>query len=239
MTGSKRVLIVDDEPNVRLVFTTVLELAGYATLVAENGELALRLLAEGPVDLILLDLRMPGIDGMEVLRSLRNLGVTTPTVIVTAHGSVPDAVAAMKLGAIDFLSKPLTPEVLRREVAAILTRQVDDPPASTPAETISMTVATRFSDNLRQAKKALNARRFVEADIFLRQAIALEPESAEAHNLQGVLHEVCSRYDASYRSYKTALKADADYEPARQNMLRYYEQFTFGRSKVPIDTGES
>ena len=64
MNHPKRVLIVDDEPNVRLVFKTVLELAGYTTLVAETGEDALRQLAEGPVDLILLDLRMPGLDGI-------------------------------------------------------------------------------------------------------------------------------------------------------------------------------
>jgi len=125
MSALKRVLIVDDEPNVRLVFATALELAGYSTIAAENGEVALRMVAEGSIDLILLDLRMPGIDGMEVLRSLRDLGITIPTVIVTAHGSVPDAVSAMKLGAVDFLIKPLTPEALRREVAAILARTAD------------------------------------------------------------------------------------------------------------------
>ena len=70
------------------------------------------------------------------------------------------------------------------------------------------------------------------------EAIALVPDSAEAHNLMGVLHELRNEHDSSYREYKAALKADKRYEPARHNMTRYYERFTFGRSAVPIDTGD-
>jgi DNA-binding response OmpR family regulator len=235
----KHILIVDDEPNVRLVFRTTLETAGYATSAADDGETALRWLSTVSADLILLDLRMPGIGGMGVLESLRHSGVTTPVVIVTAHGSVPDAVAAMKLGAIDFLSKPLTPDTLRRVVADVLDREA--PPVRSPgpaADVEPVTAASRFADNLRRAKRALNARWFDEADIFLRQATALGPDSAEAHNLMGVLHEVRGEHDASYRSYKAALKADARYEPAQHNMRRYYERVTFGRSEVPVDTGD-
>ncbi len=65
---------------------------------------------------------MPRIGGMEVLARLRDAGIDVPVIIVTAHGSIPDAVAAMKLGAIDFLSKPLTPDALRRAVAEVLDR---------------------------------------------------------------------------------------------------------------------
>ncbi len=117
-----RILIVDDEPNVRLVFRTALEAAGYNVEEAEDGDTALDRLEWSPADLILLDLKMPGIGGMETLQRLREAGNDVPVVIVTAHGSIPDAVAAMRLGAIDFLSKPLRPEALRKVVGDVVRR---------------------------------------------------------------------------------------------------------------------
>ena len=111
MTGAARILIVDDEPNVRLVFRTALEAVGYAVDEVADGGAALDRLRESPADLVLLDLQMPRLDGMATLARLREAGDDVPVVIITAHGSVPDAVAAMKLGAIDFLAKPLTPDV--------------------------------------------------------------------------------------------------------------------------------
>ena len=119
---SKHILIVDDEPNVRLVFRTALESVGYTVAEAEDGASALEWLARSPTDLVLLDLQMPGVGGMEVLRRLRDAGNDVPVVIVTAHGSIPDAVQAMKLGAIDFLTKPLNPEPLRHVVASVIRR---------------------------------------------------------------------------------------------------------------------
>src|SRR4051794_7463200 len=114
MNPHATVLIVDDEPGIRLMFRTTLESLGYTTREAGDGAAALATLAEGRPDVVLLDLKMPVMDGMETLRRMRDSGDDTPVVIVTAHGSVPDAVAAMKLGAVDFLSKPITPDALRR-----------------------------------------------------------------------------------------------------------------------------
>jgi two-component SAPR family response regulator len=147
----------------------------------------------------------------------------------------------MKLGAIDFLMKPLTPERLRTAVAEMIERQMEQKSAvkvgSNPPGPV--TVSSQFTENLRNAKHALNRCSFEEAEVFLKQAIALNPNSAESHNLMGVLHECRNEHDASYREYRAALKADRDYEPARHNMTRYYERFTFGRSDLALDTGES
>ena len=77
-------------------------------------------LREARLDLILLDLKMPVLDGMETLRRLREAGNLVPVVIITAHGSVADAVAAMKQGAIDFVPKPVSPTTLREVVARVL-----------------------------------------------------------------------------------------------------------------------
>jgi DNA-binding response OmpR family regulator len=240
MNRVTRILIVDDEPNVRLVFRTALEPVGHAVDEAGDGHEALRSVAEYAPDLMLLDLHMPHLDGMTTLRRLREGGSDVPVVIVTAHGNVPNAVEAMKLGAIDFLQKPLTPEQLREAVADILARHAAPPEPSrrsTPEEG-PVTVTSQFAANLARAKRALNNRWFEEAEVYLRQAIALKPDSAEAHNHLGVLHELSNEHDASYREYKAALKADRHYAPAEHNMTRYYERFTFGRSEIPVDTGE-
>ena len=235
------ILVVDDEPNVRLVFRTALASPGYSVSLAEDGETALALAEQNAFDLILLDLQMPGLGGMDVLESLREGGNDVPVVIVTAQGSIPDVVRAMRLGAIDFVSKPLTPEALRVVVAEVLERS--EVPRAAPAPGPGedghepVTAASEFIRLMTRAKRALNLRAFDEAEVFLKQAVALEPNSAGAHNLMGVVHESRNRHDEAYRAYKAALKADKHYEPAKHNMTRYYERFTFGRSDLPVDTG--
>ena len=238
MDNIPTILIVDDEPNVRLVFRTALESAGFATAEAADGEAALDRLRDRylPIELILLDLQMPGLGGMETLRRLRATGDRTPVVIVTAHGSIPDAVAAVKQGAIDFLSKPLTPDSLRAVVAEVLERHGPETDRERPARA-TLTAAGQYAQDLRDAKRLLNHLEFDRAEASLRRALAIYPQSAEAHNLMGVLHESRDEHDASYREYRAALKADRHYEPARHNMRRYYERFTFGRSEVPLDLG--
>jgi DNA-binding NtrC family response regulator len=187
MDPKKCVLIVDDEPNVRLMLQTTLESVGYQVIEAEDGHAALeRVRREGAgCDLILLDLRMPKMDGMELLSRLRAEGSVVPVVILTAHGSIPDAVSAMKLGAIDFLTKPITPEALRRVVAEVIERHAAPPAAARPAAA-SPELSDRSKQvafDLARAKRALNRGQFSEAASLLKELIALEPGSAEAGEL--------------------------------------------------------
>jgi DNA-binding NtrC family response regulator len=116
------ILIVDDEPNVRLTYRTALETEGLEVHEASDGLVALNAMSERQFDLAILDMRMPEVSGLELLERMRRQEIQTPVVIVTAYGDVPHAVRAMKLGAIDFLEKPLTPETLRAMVAEILRR---------------------------------------------------------------------------------------------------------------------
>jgi len=238
MNSASRILVVDDEPNVRLVFRTTLETAGYDVTEAADGASVVEVLRGGEADLVFLDLRMPGMDGIDVLRHLRDAGNDVPVVIVTAHGDVPNAVQAMKLGAIDFLAKPLSPEALRKVTLEVLSRHAVRPLPGMRAQDEPVTAAAQFALNLNHAKRALNRREFSEAEVYLKQAVGLDDHSAEAHNLMGVMHELRNEHDASYRSYRAALKADPHYEPAKHNMSRYYELFTFGASKVPVDMGD-
>jgi DNA-binding NtrC family response regulator len=118
----KRVLVIDDEPNVRTVLTMLLEDDGYEVLAAENGEAGIAILEDGPsVDLVITDLKMPGKDGMAVLRHMREIGREAPLVMVTAYGSIEKAVEAMKGGAVDFITKPFNKDVIRHIVHKILT----------------------------------------------------------------------------------------------------------------------
>src|ERR1700730_3082784 len=121
----KRILVVDDEPNVRLNYRITLDVEGYEVKEASGAKEAIELLHEQLFDLAILDLRMPDTDGLELLRLIREEGVPAPSVITTAYFDVPKAVRAMKLGAIDFLQKPLRPAELRAVVGEILGRHDD------------------------------------------------------------------------------------------------------------------
>jgi DNA-binding NtrC family response regulator len=164
MAETTRILIVDDEPNVRLVFRTALESAGFAVTEARDGQEALGLIQDDSFALVLLDLRMPGTDGMETLRLMRSKGVGVPVVVVSAHGSIPDVVAAMRLGVVDFIPKPLAPETLRRVVreAVIFGRGLLTQ-ASPARERLT-------HEALARARQALECGECDEADFFLRVA---------------------------------------------------------------------
>ncbi len=110
---SKRVLIVDDEKNMRWVLGQALSSEGFEIAEATNGNEALEAVAELEPDVMILDHRMPGKDGMEVLRTLRAKGVDFPIIMLTAHGNVATAVEAMRAGATEYLTKPFDLEELK------------------------------------------------------------------------------------------------------------------------------
>jgi CheY-like chemotaxis protein len=118
-----RVLVVDDEEHLRRVMRLTLEASGYDVAEASDGETALRLFGDGErFDAILLDQRMPGLDGLETLRRMKTRSAHACIIMVTAYATVELAVDAMKLGATDFVRKPMTPETLRHAVAAALAK---------------------------------------------------------------------------------------------------------------------
>ena len=121
MTSLKaRVLIVDDEPMLRRTMSDRLKFWDCTTEEAANGEDALALLAKSSFDLVLLDIKMPGINGLEVLRTMRERKDLTDVVVLTAHASVEAAVEAVKNGAVDFLLKPADFELVKNTVSRVL-----------------------------------------------------------------------------------------------------------------------
>ena len=107
-----RILIVEDRDSLRRMLSTALGQEGHEIVAAENGDTALTELQRTDFDLVLTDLKLPGVSGLEVLAEAREGQPRVPVIVMTAYGTVQTAVEAMKLGAVDFLEKPIEIEDL-------------------------------------------------------------------------------------------------------------------------------
>jgi len=114
------ILLVDDEANVRTVFSDVLKRAGYRVKAVEDGHKAVKEVEEKTYNLALVDLRMPKMDGIEVLENIKKKKPEIPVIIYTGYGSVTTAVEAMRKGASDYLNKPFSPEELKLAIKKVL-----------------------------------------------------------------------------------------------------------------------
>lgn len=120
--GNRRILVVDDEPHIRRVLEVILGSSGFDVVLASDGMQGLDNLSREPVDLILLDLMMPGANGLEILSKIRANPerANTPVIILTAKGQDTDREAALAGGASDFLTKPFSPKKLVARIEEIL-----------------------------------------------------------------------------------------------------------------------
>jgi DNA-binding response OmpR family regulator len=224
-------MVVDDEPGIHLLARTTLEADGCEVIGATDGESALEALRDTPVDLILLDLRMPLIDGLETLRRLRQIGDDTPVIIVTAYSTAPKAVEAMKLGAIDFLSKPLTPVDLRRVVSEVIEGHSAPRRGTRPrsAEEHTGSPASVAEDqpavDLTAVKVAMDAGDFDLATALLDRVIDTHPDAPAALALMGLLLERRGLEHAAYHEYRRALAVDPNNVDAQASMRRYCARF--------------
>ncbi|NEP16208.1 MAG: response regulator [Leptolyngbya sp. SIO4C1] len=202
------ILIVDDEKTIRLTIAQALESEGHTTTAAADGRSALEALQETAFDLMLLDLNMPGMDGMGVLRQATEQQPDLKVAIISAHGTVDNAVDAMKLGAMDFLQKPFTPAELRELVEQILGRSAA---AADPADYEAQVAAARHYAGERQ---------FDQAKALIKEAIGAHPEKPDAFNLLGELLEISGDRLEALKNYRVALDLDPTYEPAKANLSR-------------------
>ena len=120
--GNRCILVVDDEPHIRRVLEVILGSSGFEVVIASDGMQGLDNLGREPVDLILLDLMMPGASGLEILSKIRANPdrANTPVIILTAKGQDTDREAALAGGANDFLTKPFSPRKLIARIEEIL-----------------------------------------------------------------------------------------------------------------------
>jgi DNA-binding NtrC family response regulator len=208
MNDAPAVLVVDDERNIRLTLSMALEALNIPVDTAENGEEALQKLAEKSFQLMLLDLKLPDIDGLEVLRQVVDKHSATKVIIITAYGSVEVAVEAMKLGAIDFLQKPFQPT----EVRDMVRRLLQAPPEDEPPRNYDYYV------NL--AKQSVKAGEFEVARVYAKKAIFIKYNRPEAYNILGGIYEVKGDRQEARNNYQLALDMDPSYEPAKQNLTK-------------------
>lgn len=132
-----KILIVDDEVNLRKLLSVVLEKENYQVFLAEDGEQALNIIKQQPLDLVLMDIRMPKINGLEALKEIKTIDEKIPVILMTAYAGVATAVEALKLGAFDYIVKPFDLNDLRsliRKTLALKTLRHSEQPAVNPIE---------------------------------------------------------------------------------------------------------
>lgn len=202
-----RVLVVDDEKNIRLTVKEALTGMDLTIDTASDGAEALAMLDESTYWLMLLDIKMPGIDGMEVLRRLRKAGSEVRVVMITAHGTIANAVEAMKLGAVDFLQKPFTPQDIRSLVTRVMDR-----------ETMDARNVRDYEGCIELARRSMSHRDFDAARSYVERAIHIADAEPEAYNLVGVLSEIAGDRFEAQQFYRKALEIDPEFAPARANL---------------------
>ncbi|MEW6667242.1 MAG: response regulator [Thermodesulfobacteriota bacterium] len=218
----KPILVIDDEKNIRLTMSNSLEPLGLPVHTAVNGEEALQKLRQAPFGLVFLDLKMPGMDGMDVLRRIRDDWPKVRVVIITAHGTIESAVEAMKLGAVDFVQKPFSPAEIRDLASRVLEREaLDEATADDCPLLVELT------------KRHITDRDFDSAAETARKAIAADPGQPEAYNLLGALLEIKGNGLEAQKFYRAAIDIDPTFKPARANLERITSWHKFGK----IDLG--
>jgi DNA-binding NtrC family response regulator len=225
MTATKRILIVDDDPSICLMLSLALNNLGAEVETASSGQAALAAIEQRDFGIALLDIWMPALDGMEVLRRMKIIAPQIRVIMMTAHGGIESAVAAMKLGAVDFIQKPFTPMEIRNLVETVMRR-----------ETLDDTMAKDYAACIELAKKCITDHRFSAADAHLRKAVAIDPSRAEAFNLLGAVLEIQGAHPSeALRNYHAALALDGSYAPARRNIHRVAGENKYRRGKIDID----
>ena len=217
------VLVVDDEKNVRLPLRQALEDLGLQVNTAAGGEEALDRIEDTEHDLMLLDLRMPGLDGLEVLQRTRRQAPDLPVVIVTAHGTVKNAVQAMRRGAVDVLLKPISLDSLRELVNRVLQRPTVE------------TETAPYDEWIRLATWHIRHQRTEAARNCLREAIDQDDQRPKAHTLLGILEGTAGNLDDARRYLEAAVGRDPDAATAQLLLDRLREE----DHPFPVDRPEA
>ncbi len=204
-----KILVVDDEPNLRKSLAQSLASLGHPVESALNGEEALTRLGDQAIGLMILDLKLPGMDGIEVLKKASEARPDLRVIMVTAFGTVERAVEAMRLGAVDFLQKPFSPEQIRELVQAVLDR-----------DRLKESEAADYRGRLELAKRSMRQRAFTPALEHVKKAVALDPYRPEAYNLAGAHQQILPPGEVAIRNTRRAVEVDPTFAPARQNLER-------------------
>jgi len=185
----KKVLVVDDTKNIRMLLTTCLELKGYKVLTAEAGKAAIDIMQKekDSIDIIFLDIKMPEMNGTEVLKIIREMGAKCPVIIMTAYATVKNAVDCTKLGAVAYLQKPFSPG----KVSSILEEILN---CSESCDENSMYLE-KENILILKSKELLEGERFEEAHNTLKTVLEINPYNKEIYNLISKANKNMKKFD--------------------------------------------
>ena len=210
MTGD-RILVVDDEPQILRALSTNLRARGYEVSTAASGEEALRLAAEGHPDLVVLDLGLPGIDGIEVVRGLRGW-TAVPVIVLSVRDAEADKVAALDAGADDYVTKPFGMDELLARMRAALRRSTpaDEAPV---VETGDLKVDLQARRVLRDGEEVrLTPTEWHVVEILARNHDKLVTQRELLHEVWGPAYEVETNY---LRVYMARIRAKLETDPSQ------------------------
>lgn len=173
----KEVLVVDDTKNIRNLLTTCLELKNYKVITAEDGKSAIDIVSKenSDIDIIFLDIRMPEMNGTEVLKKIRDMGVKCPVIIMTAYATVKNAIDCTRLGAVAYLQKPFSPD----RVSSVL----DEIIASAENFEIKENLIQEEENAINRVKELIAEEKYEEAHLGLKSALAINPYNKEIYKL--------------------------------------------------------
>ena len=200
------VLVVEDEPNIGELLRTYLQRDGHRVIWVRRGEDALVELRRHPIKLVLLDIRLPGIDGFEVCR---RIGGSVPVIMLTARDEEADRVAGLELGADDYVTKPFSPRELMARVKAVLRRAAAQPVADDVSRAGPMTLARGAREvHVDGRKVTLTQREFDLLEYLLRRAGRWSPATS-----------CSSRYGASSPRARRARSRSTSPSCARSSVI--------------------
>lgn len=162
-----RILIVDDEPHIVALVARALHADGYETLTADDGQAALDRALEGDIDLVILDVGLPSMDGFDVLRTLRGQGVQIPVIMLTARSATSDAIDGLDAGASDYVPKPFSVAELMARVRSRLRERAGAATTTVTQGDVTLDILARRT-TVGGKEIDLSAREFALAEQFLR-----------------------------------------------------------------------
>lgn len=189
----KRILVIDDTKNIRMLLTKCLEHEGYQVETAKDGQEALEMFSKSKYDLAFLDIKMSKISGTEVLKSIREMGIETPVIIITAYATVKNAVECTKLGAATYLQKPFTAEKIRAVLSELMNQNEYN------------AISSKTEIMLEQSRELIDSGAFADAVEMLKTIIVKEIDNPEIYFLLSKAFQGMGNKENAEKFYRTYL----------------------------------
>jgi len=203
--ASKKILIVDDEPEMRIAITEALKREGYQTDSAENAPNALHHLEGEKFDLVISDVKMPKMSGQELLREIKEQWPNTLVIMMTAYGTIDNAVESMKEGAFDYLLKPFSIEILGATVNRAFLSDPAPSAAPAPKDSTSKRKASEAREIVTQNKTMLEMMKFAENIAYSKSTVLISGETGTGKEMVAkYIHQCSPRADKPFLAVNCA-----------------------------------